>query len=84
MKHNSAIDKKVYQMAKEYVPSRNITGVTLALIEKYLNPLSLSPKPTSKEAIYQRILKSAQNANMKAGVIGGAICMEVQPRAKAV
>lgn len=73
MKKNEAIDKKVYQLAKEYLPKRNITGVTAALVEKYLNPLSLNPKPTSKEAIYQRILESAQNANMKAGVIGRSI-----------
>ncbi len=55
------------------MPSRKITGVTAVLVEKYLNPLSLNPKPTTKEAIYQRILESAQNANMKAGVIGRAI-----------
>lgn len=67
------IDKKVYLLAKEYWPSRNITGVTAALVERYLNPLSLNPKPTTKEAIYQRILESAQNANMKAGVIGRSI-----------
>lgn len=73
MKDNVVIDKKVYLLAKEYWPSRNITGVTVALVEKYLNPLSLNPKPTTKEAIYQRILESAQNANMKAGVIGRAI-----------
>jgi hypothetical protein len=73
MKTNVLVDKKVYQLAKEYLPSKNITGVTSALIEKCLNPLSLSPKPASKEAIYQRILESAQNANMKAGVIGRAI-----------
>lgn len=73
MKDNVIIDKKVYLLAKEYWPSMNITGVTAAFVEKYLNPLSLNPKPTSKEAIYQRILESAQNANMKAGVIGRAI-----------
>lgn len=73
MKNNVVIDKKVYLLAKEYWPSMNITGVTAALVEKNLNPLSLNPKPTSKEAIYQRILESAQNANMKAGVIGRAI-----------
>ena len=73
MKDNVVIDKKAYLLAKEYWPSRNITGITAALVEKYLNPLSLNPKPTSKEAIYQRILESAQNANMKAGVIGRAI-----------
>ena len=73
MNDNEVIDKKVYQLAKAYLPSKNITGVTATLVEKYLDPLSLNPKPTSKEAIYQRILESAQNANMKAGVIGRAI-----------
>jgi hypothetical protein len=73
MKDNALIDKKAYQLAKDYLPSRNIEGVTVELIEKYLNPLTLEPKPTSKEGLYQRILESAQNANMKAGVIGRAI-----------
>lgn len=73
MKDNEVLDKKIYLLAKEYLPNRNITGITAALIEKYLNPLSLNPKPTSKKAIYQRILVSAQNANMKASVIGRSI-----------
>ncbi len=73
MKDTVLIDKKIYHLAKNYLPSRKITGVTEVLVEKYLNPLSLNPKPTTKEAIYQRILESAQNANMKAGVIGRAI-----------
>lgn len=73
MKNDALIDKKAYQLAKNYFPSQGIEGVTATLIEKYLNPLTLNPKPTSKEGIYQRILESAQNANMKAGVIGGAI-----------
>jgi hypothetical protein len=73
MKDNALIDKKAYQLAKDYLLGRNIEGVTASLIEKYLNPLTLNPKPTSKVGIYQRILESAQNANMKAGVIGRAI-----------
>ena len=73
MKNNALIDKKAYQLAKDYLPSLGIEGVNAILIEKYLNPLTLNPKPTSKEGIYQRILESAQNANMKAGVIGRAI-----------
>lgn len=73
MKDYTLIDKKVYQLAKHYLPSRGIEGVTPSLIEKYLNPLILNARPTSKEGIYQRILESAQNANMKAGVIGRAI-----------
>lgn len=73
MKYNALIDKKAYQLAKDYLPSKSIEGVTPTIIDKYLNPLSLNPKPTSKEEIYQRILDSAQNANMKAGVIGRAL-----------
>ena len=73
MKDYALIDKKAYHLAKDYFPAQGIKGVTARLIEKYLNPFTLSPKPTSKEGIYQRILESAQNANMKAGVIGRAI-----------
>lgn len=67
------IDRKAYQLAKAYLPSLNIKGVTARLIEKYLNPHSLSPKPITKNELYRRILESAQNANMKAGVIGKSI-----------
>lgn len=67
------IDRQAYLLAKSYLPNLGINGVTANLIEKYLNPLTINPKPTSKEGIYQRILESAQNAHMKAGVIGRAI-----------
>lgn len=73
MKDDVFADKKAYQLAKDYWPNRGIEGITATLIEKYLNPLSLNPKPSSKEGIYQRILESAQNANMKAGVVGRSI-----------
>jgi hypothetical protein len=73
MKDNELFDRKAYQLAKDYLPAQCIEGVTPEVIEKYLNPLTLYPKPASKEGIYQRILESAQNANMKARVIGGAI-----------
>jgi hypothetical protein len=73
MKNNALIDEEAYKLAKDFLPSRNIAGVTTDLVEKYLNPLTLNPQPTSKEGIYQRLLESAQNANMKAGVIGRAI-----------
>ncbi len=66
-------DKKIYQQAKEYLPSLNIEGVTAALIEKYLDPGSFNSRPASMKDVYQHILESAQNASMKAGVIGKAI-----------
>lgn len=66
-------DNQAYLLAKSYLPNLGKKSITATLIEKYLNPLSLNPKPTSKQGIYQRILESAQNANMKAGVIGRAM-----------
>ena len=65
------ISKPIY--GQKHLPSLGINGVTPNLIEKYLNPLTINPKPTTKQGIYQRFLESAQNANMKAGVIGKAI-----------
>ncbi|MGV8175731.1 MAG: hypothetical protein ACP5OU_08535 [Methanothrix sp.] len=73
MKATPEIDRRAYELAKGYLPGLNITGVTETLIERYLNPLSLNPRPTSKEELYRRLLGSAQNANMKAGVIGRSI-----------
>jgi hypothetical protein len=67
------INRKAYELAKAYLPSLNIPNVTTSLIEKYLDPLSLDPKPVRKNQLYHRILTSAQSANMKAGVIGKAI-----------
>jgi hypothetical protein len=73
MKPDPDIDRQVYELAKGYLPSLGILGVTQTLIEKYLDPLSVNPKPTSKEELYRRILWSAQEAGMKSGVIGGSI-----------
>jgi hypothetical protein len=73
MKATPEIDRRAYELAKGYLPGLNITGVTQTLIEKYLNPLSINPRPKKKEELYQRLLGSAQNANMKAGVIGRSI-----------
>jgi hypothetical protein len=67
------IDKFVYSEAKNFLLDLRIAGVDSLLIEKYLSPTSLQPRPNSIPIIYERILESAQNANMKAGVIGRAI-----------
>jgi hypothetical protein len=73
MKATHEIDRKSYELAKDYLPNLKMPGVTEKLIEKYQNLPSFRPRPTSKEQLYQRLLESAQNANMKAGVIGGSI-----------
>ena len=73
MKTTAEVDRKAYELAKGYLPNLKIPGVTQALIEKYLNPLALSLKPTSKQGLYRHVLESAKNAHMKARVIGEAI-----------
>lgn len=66
-------DKIAYSLAKEYLLGLSIAGVTPELIEKYLHLSQTKPRPGTIAEIYQRILQSAQNANMKASVVGGAI-----------
>lgn len=71
MKTNHEMDRKAYELARDYL--MRIPGVTEIIIEKYQNLPSFRPKPASKNEIYRRLLDSAQNANMKANVIGEAI-----------
>jgi len=67
-------DKKIYNCAKKFLLEKTPKEATNEIIESYLNYLE---KPTSTnwtmENIFLRFLESAQNANMKAGVIGGSI-----------
>ena len=70
---SAEVDKAAYCLARGYLPPLNIEGVTDSLVDSYMNPFSLSPRPATKQGLYQRILESAQNANMKAGVIGRSI-----------
>ena len=67
------IDKFVFAEAKTYLLGLEIPGINPELIEKYLNPIIIQPRPESIQEIYIRILESAQNGNMKAGVIGRSI-----------
>ncbi len=73
MKSNEYRDHQAYTLAKNYLPSLKIKGVNAALIERYMSPFNINPKPVAKKDIYLRLLVSAQNANMRAGVVGGSI-----------
>lgn len=66
-------DKQIYDRAKSYLLNLEVEEITEDLIEKYLNPLSIEPRPNTLKKIYFRVLRSAQNANMKASVIGKSI-----------
>jgi len=71
--NNAEIAKKAYLLARDYLPAKGIPGVKDALVLKYLDPKTISPRPDTLPGLYLRILESAQSANMKAGVIGKAI-----------
>jgi hypothetical protein len=73
MQSNVKIDKAAYALARGYLPDLKIEGVTDALVKRYLSPESLKPRPMTRRGLYLRVLQSAQNAGMKAGVIGGSI-----------
>ena len=66
-------DQRAYSLAKEYLLQFKKEGVTPELLDKYLHFSKIGSRPDAIPEIYLRILASAQNANMKAGVIGGAI-----------
>lgn len=66
-------DQKIYQLAYDYLLSFNDEDITSELLDKYLHLAEKNPKPNSLNEIYKQLLNSAQNANMKAGVIGWSI-----------
>jgi hypothetical protein len=66
-------DKVTYNSAKCFLLQLDVAGLTPSLVEKYLQLSQTNPRPKSITGIYQRILESAQNANMKAGVVGRRI-----------
>jgi len=66
------IDRKAYELAKSYLPSK-IKGVTREIIEKYQNEPDSAPRLSSKKGLYRYLLYSAQEMAMKPKVIGNAI-----------
>jgi len=72
--NESEYDNKIYECARKFLSENTPKEATDEIIESYLN---YSIKPNSKnwtiEQLFLRFLESAQNANMKAGVIGGSI-----------
>lgn len=62
-----------YDKAKEFLIKQIPSKTPELVLEHYLSLPDKSHSPVSLEELYQRLLESAQNANMKAGVIGKAI-----------
>ena len=68
----SVRDVMAFQLAREFM--LGVDGrVTEALLDRYVTLSDDAKSMTSLEGIYERLLVSAQNANMKASVIGGSI-----------
>ena len=66
------LDKAAYELAKDFLLRAGADrGVTPDLVEKYLH--TSNPRPNTLAGLYERMLESAQNANMRTGVIGGSI-----------
>lgn len=87
--NNIERDKVAYSLAKEFLPGLGIAGVTPELIDKYIRSHLDRPHPDSLAELFKRVLVSAQNANLKTGVIGdalggveklGVVLCEFQPR----
>lgn len=66
-------DRKVYDLAMEFLLGLNIPGLNEQTINKYLHPSYSKFHEATISEIYKRCLESAQNSNMKSGVIGKAI-----------
>ena len=65
-------DQHIFRLAMEFLLDSKKEGekvITNEMLQTYFHPVT----PRTVQGIYHHLLESAQNANMKAGVIGGAI-----------
>ncbi len=66
-------DRKAYALARHFFLARREEGITPEILDSYLELSTRKARPAALPGIYERILESAQNASMKAGVIGRAL-----------
>lgn len=64
---------KVYLAAKKFLIQELARPDAEEILESYLSLPDQSDQPVSLHELFQHLLSSAQNANMKASVIGGSI-----------
>jgi hypothetical protein len=69
----AARDVAAFRLARQYLLTFALEGVTDAVIDHYVEPPVTRLRPATMNGIYLRVLASAQNANMRANVVGGAI-----------
>lgn len=64
---------KARGLAREYLLSFAKVGLTDKVLDSYLEPNRARLRPRRLNDIDQRLLRSGQNANMRAGVVGKSI-----------
>ncbi|WP_196494282.1 hypothetical protein [Burkholderia stagnalis] len=65
--------RRTYLTAKKFLIRELADPDAKAILESYLSLPDQSDKPISLNRLFERLLRSAQNANMKASVVGGSI-----------
>lgn len=70
---NAERDRLVFDLGYSYLLNLAEKGVDQAMLEKYMTLPDRVDHVETINDIYWRMLESAQNANMRAGVIGGAL-----------
>ena len=65
--------RRTYSAAKKFLIRQIPSTDAKAILETYLALSDKSSEPVAIDELFRRLLESAQNANMKAGVIGGSI-----------
>ena len=66
-------DRAANSLGWDYLLGFADYGVTRKLLDEYLNPAQPEKGHENLNAVFQRLVVSIQNANMKARVIGGSI-----------
>ena len=71
--HSVERDRLAYQLAKQHLLRFKSEGVTPEVLESYLQPEQSQLRPSDLAGVYLHLLVSAQNANMRATVVGRAL-----------
>lgn len=73
MEQTAERDRKLFQLAQEFLLKQEIPGVDEALLEKYMTLPLVQGRPQTINVIYEQLLWSVQSGGMDAKVVGGAI-----------
>lgn len=66
-------DIRIYNEAKKFLLHNVPSSVTPEIVERYLNYIDNSARNYGIKELYRQLLSTAQNANMRSQVIGGAL-----------